>query len=399
MTGTHEESLDTAEPGDDLSRGFHWRVRHTVFTVIVVILAAVIAASLISIPYYALTPGTAQSVEKLIGLPGSMEHQHKGEFLLVDVEETPLRAIEWPFFKLNPNAQILPSSELLGTETAAQYETEGELDMSDAQQAATVVALDKLGYHVKAQPDGTLLYGVLPDSPASQSLAVGEVVVSVDGHSTLTTTALEDRLQAYKAGDKVTMTVLSYPAKRKKTVSVTLSTWRVKGKGKTATLVCPPYRTGTKYPVYKVKASKTAPAEPASCLGVDVEPSYKVSKLPFRVDLNNEGIVGPSAGLAFTLGLIERLDPDDLTGGHKIAATGTMSINGAVGAIGGVAQKTVAVRAAGAKVFFVPLANYKTALKHDGNGLKIYAVSSLGEVIKILETHYGGKLASPAKGS
>ena len=96
--------------------------------------------------------------------------------------------------------------------------------------------------------------------------------------------------------------------------------------------------------------------KPTSCIGLYLEQIYRTRlgrHLPVSID--SAGIIGPSAGLAFTLGLLEKLDPADLTGGKRIAATGTMAINGAVGDVGGVAQKTVAVRDAGAVLFLVPL--------------------------------------------
>ena len=111
-----------------------------------------------------------------------------------------------------------------------------------------------------------------------------------------------------------------------------------------------------------------------------------------KVDLSSEGIVGPSAGLAFTLGLMQELDPADLTGGLKVAATGTMSIDGSVGDVGGVAQKTIAVRGAGASVFLVPKQEYAVAKSHAGPNLRVYAVSSIAQAIQILES-LGGRIA------
>ncbi len=404
MIGHDDESLETtaeAPDGDSARPPFKWRWGHTVFATVCVIAAAAIIASLISIPYYAITPGTAQSVEQLIVVPASHGHEHKGQVLLVDVELVPLRAIEWPWFALQSNDQIVGSGALLGTESAAQYQTEGEIDMSDAQQAATVVALHKLGYKLKVSPSGALLYALQPDSPASQSLAVGEVVTGVDDHSVDSAVALGTQLQSHLPGQTVTMSAYVYPAGKTKQVAVRLSAWRLqivgKGKKAQATLVCPPYGTDLRYPIDRVSPDTGKKVTAAPCIGaLDVETNYRVGKLPFRIDLSSEGIIGPSAGLAFTLGLMQRLDPYDLTGRLKVAATGTMSISGQIGDVGGVAQKTIAVRAAGAKIFFVPPQEYKVALAHSGNGLKIYPVSSIGQVLTILE-RYGGRVPTSTK--
>lgn len=391
MLGHDRESLGTA-PGF-WGRRIEWKRRHTVGAILLVLVIAVLVASAISIPYYAITPGSAQSVEKLIGVPAPDAHSHKGKFLLVDVELVPLRAIEWPWFALNSDDEIVSSNALLGPETASQYETEGELDMRDAQQAATVVALHTLGYRVSARSAGALIYATLPDSPAADELSVGDVVSQVDGASVRTAAELGERIRDHRPGNIVTATVLSYPARRPQAVRVRLSAWRVKGKGKAATLVCPPWGTELSYPLYRFSPETGAKVKEAPCIGaLDVETYYRVPHLPVKVDLSSEGIIGPSAGLAFTLGLIERLDPYDLAGGHEIAATGTMSVTGQVGAVGGVAQKTVAVRNAGATVFFVPRAEYGAARSHGGGGLHIYPVTTIGQVISILERHYGGRL-------
>lgn len=395
MRGHDDESLGSATAVGEPA-GFRWRRRHTVLAVALVIVVAALVASLVSIPYYAITPGTAQSVGALIGVPTNDAHHHKGQVLLVDVELVPLRAIEWPYFELDSNAEIVRSSELLGPETAAQYQVEGELDMHDAQQAATVMALRTLGYRVTARPIGALIYAVIPGSPAARYLPVGAAVTAVDRAPVTTAAGLGLRLARFHPGERVIMRFRTYHSAAR-TVSLRLGEWRIKGRGRSATLVCPTWGTGRNYRLDHVSPETDKAVKAASCIGVyDIETSYRTGRLPLRVDLASEGIIGPSAGLAFTLGLIERLDPYDLTGGHKIAATGTMSLNGQVGDVGGVAQKTVAVRAAGAAAFFVPQPEYKTALAHAGGHLKVYPVTSLAQVIRILQRRYGGRLPASA---
>ena len=101
-----------------------------------------------------------------------------------------------------------------------------------------------------------------------------------------------------------------------------------------------PEGQGTRYKITYVRArdrGQVAPARP--CMGITRRESgsaavdgtaFRIGALPVKVDLSSEGIVGPSAGLAFTLGLMEDLKAD-LTGGRKVAATGTMSIDGSGG--------------------------------------------------------------------
>ena len=101
-----------------------------------------------------------------------------------------------------------------------------------------------------------------------------------------------------------------------------------------------------------------------------------------KVSLKNTG--GPSGGLIFALGLVELLSPDDLLNGRKIAATGTISAAGRVGAIGGVQEKIVAARAAGVELLFISRQNCDE-ISGEVDGLKVIAVSTLEEAYLALK--------------
>ena len=102
------------------------------------------------------------------------------------------------------------------------------------------------------------------------------------------------------------------------------------------------------------------------CLGVMLGTKSHRYDMPINVKLDTRGIGGPSAGLAFVLGIMDQLGPGELTGGRKVAVTGTIDPDGKVGDVGGVVQKTAAVRAAGADVFLVPPGEYEQAKAHAG---------------------------------
>jgi len=384
---------------------FRWGKGHTLLAILAWILAVAVVAYFIQLPYYAVTPGSAPDVRSLITVPRADRHNHHGSVLLVYVELTPMRAIEYPFFWLDPNAAIEPSGSVLGPENASQYATEGQIDMSTAQQAATVVALRQLGYKVPVKELGALVYGVLPGSPGS-SLSVGDVISKVNGIRVPTYVALVKKLQGLAPGTTVHLVVSAYPAGKARPVTLRLGVFRVHGSGANATLVCLPEGKGANLKIAEFTTAAGGKPHALACLGIIPQGSgpvaidgtaFKVGPLPVKVNLSSEGIVGPSAGLAFTLGLMQELDPADLTGGLKVAATGTMSIDGSIGDVGGVAQKTIAVRGAGASVFFVPVQEYAVAKAHAGPKLKVYAVSSIGQVIRILESLGGRVVRSTAK--
>jgi PDZ domain-containing protein len=125
-------------------------------------------------------------------------------------------------------------------------------------------------------------------------------------------------------------------------------------------------------------------------------------KLPFDVNIDSGRVVGPSAGLAYALELLDLLTPGELTGGSSVAATGELLSDGTVGPIGGIAQKTVTVRRAGAKVFLVPKENEAEARAHAGSKLQIRAVGSFQEALQALGSLAGSNalaLGKPTPGA
>jgi PDZ domain-containing protein len=349
---------------------------------------AALVASFVPVSYDAITPGSASNVNSMIGVPSAHAHQHRGGVLLVDVNLVQsLRAIQYAFFWLNNDNQLVPSGELTGSATATQYQEQGVIDMATAREAATVVALQTAGYRVSAAPNGVVNYQPLAGSPGATALKVGDVITAIDDRSTLSFQALDAAVAARAPGERVTLDVHFFGAKTSRQVKLRLGELRGSSSS-AASGTCVPFGS-TRGGVALLERGR-----PISCIGLYFDQLYKTVNLPFSVNLNSEGIIGPSAGLAFTLGLLQKLDPLDLTGGHLVAATGTMSVNGQVGDVGGVAQKTVAVRNAGAVLFLVPPQEYAVAKAHAGTRLKVVAVSTIGQAIAALK-RIGGHIAGP----
>jgi len=127
-----------------------------------------------------------------------------------------------------------------------------------------------------------------------------------------------------------------------------------------------------------------------SWLGLSLEDGFRY-EFPARVSIDTKYIGGPSAGLAMTLTLLDKLSSGSLTGHHKIAATGTIDQYGNVGDVGGVAEKTVAVQDAGAKYFIVPQVEVATARANATPGLRILGVTTLAQALKDLRAIGGSK--------
>lgn len=364
------------------------RGRHVALLAAALFVVAVAVAALVPVPYDAITPGTGIEVSTLVTVPARLRQHHRGSVVLTDVELVPLRALGYLYYLFQRGDQIVSTAELTGTATSAEYQEQGVIDMANARQAAKVVALRALGYHPRAVPDGVVVYQTEPGSPAAAGLAVGDVLTALDGRAVPSVAALQAALATRAPGSTVVLTEHRFGGGPDRRARLRLGRVRITGRGAQATAACLPAGAGG-------TPATSAPTSGA-CLGItaptiDAEQSYRVTGMPFAVTLRSDGIVGPSAGLSFTLGLLQLLSKGDLTGGRRIAATGTMSMSGQVGDVGGVAQKTAAVRAAGATVFLVPPDEVAAARAHAGASLRVLGVSSIGQAVAALE-RMGGRL-------
>lgn len=120
-------------------------------------------------------------------------------------------------------------------------------------------------------------------------------------------------------------------------------------------------------------------------LGIAVDTALESLRLPFRISLAEElRIGGPSAGLAVGLAVVERLTETSVFAGRRIAATGTLDINGIVGAVGDIPEKLQAAKRGGADVVFVPNVQRDLAELHAPAGLTVVGVDTLDEAVTYL---------------
>ena len=320
---------------------------------------------------YSITPADATPVAPLVKISGVATNPKPGKFLLVDVYLQPLSSWQLFLTHFQSHVQIVPADELVdpGVSTS-ELNAQGFLEMSDAKQAAEVASFRALGWHVPAIPTGTVVTGVVSSSPASRAgLVTGDLITGVGSTTIDSHCALISTLHDVAPGtvetlhlDKVKISqsgVLSYAAPS--TLKVTM--------GRVPSEVAPSGCPGVS-------------GADSSFLGVSLEDGFRYH-LPATVSINTANIGGPSAGLAMTLTLINKLSHGSLTGGQVVAATGTMSPDGQVGAVGGVEEKAVAAHDSGAKYFMVPDGdgNVDAARAADQPDLTILPVRSLKEAL------------------
>jgi len=325
------------------------------------VIAALAVAVLIPVPYVILGPGPTlntlgkdSSGQPLITISGHPTYPTTGHLNMVTVGYQGGPGVHLNIFSalaawLNPHEAVVPESELFAPgQTQQQSQQQDTQEMTGSQQDATAAALTEL--HIPYQ---TQVVVVLPQagSPAAGVLKAGDVITAVDGKAVTSESSLTSLIGAHPAGSTLTVTILRNG--RSQTVQV---------------------------------GTKESGGRPV--MGVQVTEQYQ---FPFTVKFSVGDIGGPSAGTMFALGIIDKLTPLNLTGGKFIAGTGEITPSGQVQAIGGIQQKMVGARDAGATIFLAPASNCSDVKGAIPAGLRVVKVSTLSQAVTYLEDIKAGQ--------
>ncbi|MDQ6727191.1 MAG: PDZ domain-containing protein [Actinomycetota bacterium] len=359
---TTDPTLPTPEdhdpsPREDIGRSSRrWAVALLVVSIVLTGLGVV--ARYVQLPYDTLGPGKAEPVNSVITVSGHAFYPPQGKvfYTTVSVRErvNPYEALAgW----LDPTVDVIAEQQIRGTVPPAQYQQQNVEAMADSKTTAEVLALKELGFTNLGA--GAEVVEVEAGQPAAAVLKANDVIVAVDGVPITNSSDAVAAIQAKAPGDTIHM---------------------------------------------QIRRDDGAPTDAEAVLGqgaggkplLGVRLSTKI-KLPFDIAIDSGRVVGPSAGLAYALELLDVLTPGELTGGSSVAATGELQPNGAVAAIGGVAQKTVTVKRAGAKIFLVPKENEAEARAHAGSGLQVVGVSSFDDALHALGSLSGSNALALGK--
>lgn len=320
----------------------------------IVVVVALTALILWRIPSdkYILLVDTAHPVAPFVTVEGAKREAGGGTVYYVDVFERRARELEALIPWLHSHATLVPAEDILSPcATAAEEEAAQQQEMLSSQQIGAAVALRRLGYHVGVRPNGVVVSQLYAGTNAPCNLQPTDVIVAVNGNPTPTIASLHRALNTVKPGDVVSLRV----------------------------------RRGRRPLTVRLKTVATAADPGHAFIGIAADQSARI-KLPIRVSIDLPRVGGPSAGLAFALEVMERLGKN-ITHGYRVAATGEMELDGAVGPIGGVEQKTFGARKAGADVFLVPAGggNAREARRYAGS-LRIIPVHTFGQALRALAT-------------
>ena len=313
-----------------------------------------LAGSVAQVPYVAYYPGPTYNTtgqvagQQLITIRGRRTFPTDGQLDLttVDVRQNITLAAALRGWLRSETAVVPRELVFPPDKTPEQVAEDNVASMVRSKDTAIAAALTTLGIPVET---AVVVTSVAEGAPATGKLQSGDVLTSVDGQPVDDGAELRELITRRPPGSTVE---IGYE------------------------------RAGTPGKAVIVTDAAEGETPPRAVIGVLTEERVDP---PFEIDIALENVGGPSAGLLFALGIIDKLGPESLTGGRYVAGTGTIDAAGTVGAIGGIPQKLLAARRKGAVAFLVPKDNCAEAVANAPEGLALLEVATLDDALAGLE--------------
>lgn len=331
--------------------------RSTTLAVSGVLLAAlVLVLSFLPVPYARLSPGPTTDTlgavggRQLIAISGTTTYPVNGRLELTTVSISApdhrmglLEAISgW----LSSGVAVVPRENVYETgKSVADIKQANTQEMELSQKHATHAALTELGIKSTTY---VVVSQTTEDTPASGKLMIADRIEKIDGQRVTEPADVRDLVRKHKPGENVVFLV----SRGGKSLTIPIKTTKVTDEGKDVPFV-----------------------------GIQADRDYE---FPFTVKIQLDDVGGPSAGLMFALGIIDRLNKEDITGGATVAGTGTIDDSGVVGKIGGISMKILGAKKSGATVFMVPAGNCREALNSPPKGITLVKVDKLKTALQAL---------------
>ena len=322
------------------------RQRVTAAVGVLALIGLVFAINFYQLPVIALSPGPMEDVLARLKVEGSRVYDSEGKLYLTSVGiDDDVRFYEALLDMANRDVQLLPRAELYPQEQDSTEIDKENADLMDrSKETASVVALREVGYEI--EPSGVEVTQVVAGTPADGKLRAGDRILDADGRAVASTDEVRAAITRHEIGERVAFRIDRDDTEKNVSVQV-----------------------------------READGQPrVGILLRDLFPD-----LPVKVSIETENnIGGPSAGLMFTLSIIDKLTPEDLTGGKRIAGTGEIALDGGVLPVGGVAEKLIAVRRLGVTTFLIPAENCDSVRGQVPDGLRLVKVSTINDALRFL---------------
>jgi PDZ domain-containing protein len=313
---------------------------------------AIVAVSALSVPmpFVEYRPGGAIPIEPLVTIDGADTTPLAGETALLTVRLTRPTPVQLVAARLDRDRELLPLTRVYPQGVDRQVHLARERERFDRQfDVAAAVGAQAAGVPLEILT-AVVVLEVDPTGPSAGRLAPGDVVLSVDGEPLTSGAALAELVRASPAGEPLLLRIVHAGTERDQPVT-----------------------------------PEPAPGSDAPRIGVLVQTAVDELVLPIDITLTSGvRIGGPSAGLMVGLTVYDLLAAEDLLAGRRVAGTGTLDVDGVVGAVGGVPEKTLAAIAAGYDVLLVPEAETAIAERVASGRITVIGVATLADAIERL---------------
>lgn len=352
---TETDRSETPEPGAPQRYRIPWWP-FALAAVFMVIGIAIAIAWPIKVAYYTLSPGPVYDTSDFVSVVGEDE-VIGGEMFFLTVSLREANVFEYVAAQVNPKVDVAPRQNIRPPDVSPEVlRRENLASMRQSKTDAQFVALTQLGYEPTYIGTGAVVIETVPDSAADGVLLADDVIIAIDDHEVAFRSDVIDNLADKEIGDRVVLAIER----------------AIEGTGDMAVVEVE----------IVLGVHVDDPSRPM--VGVLLDNNEPIIEFPIEVDMDSQNIGGPSAGMMFTLEIMNQLTEEDLTGGLRMAGTGTISHDGTVGAIGGVTQKVHAAIDAGATVVFIPANNYDDAVAAAGDNIIVVRIETIEDALDYL---------------
>lgn len=334
---------------------------------LVFLIGATLGVIFVPTPYVLLEPGSVRSAEDRISVSGAETFEPDADVLFTTVLVDQATVLGLLRGAIDDAIEVHTQEEIYGTRSRDETQEMNRQQMDLSKLVAAKEALELMGYEASFTGKGARVVEVLPHSASDGVLVPGDVIVGIEGAPVTLPADLRGVLDGKVPGDPVKLSV------RRSTV--THGELASSEESETVEL--------------EVTLGEAADDPARGVLGIEIEPQDPAIESELDVEIDSGAVSGPSAGLAWSLGIVDLLTPGDLARGGDVAVTGEMLPDGSVGRIGGVVQKVATVKRAGVKVFLYPAATpaeeQEEMRRVAGDELELVPVATLQEAVEYLD--------------
>jgi len=322
----------------------------------VVFLIALMPIGLTKTEYYFMSPGPPYQWE--IDYGNNDNYTFEGNLYQLTVRRDEANIFVYLWSLINDSYDLYPREVILPDGVTPQELSEISIqNMRTSENVAIAVALKNIGYEIESKGDGVAVVGLLEDSPVKDKLKKGDLINSINNIEIFSATEFISTLRTYSIGETVSIGLLREV-------------------------------DGVKEQMYiETTLIEHVEYEGEPMVGFLATTVNERFDFPFEIDIKTGNVGGPSAGLMMALNVYNNLIPEDITNSMIVAGTGTIEIDGSVGPVGGVKQKIIAAKRAGAELILVPVANFDEAQPFETGETAIVAVDSFVEALSVISQY------------